>query len=104
MDIQLTHYVLVASALFALGLFGLFTRRNAIALLMAVELMMLAAVLNFAAGAYYLGQASGLLFVIFIVTIAAAEAAVGLALIIAVYRQQQNLTITATDKLSVLKG
>ena len=101
MEIGLTQYILVACLLFAISLYGLFTRRNAVALLMAVELIMLAVALNFTAGTRFLGNPNGQVFAIFIITVAAAEAAVGLSLIIAVYRRQQDVDI---DRLTVLKG
>jgi len=101
MDISLFHYLIVASGLFAIGLYGAFTRRNVVALLLAVELIMLAVALNFAACTRFLGKPGGQIFAIFVITVAAAEAAVGLALVIAIYRNQKDVDL---DRLTVLKG
>jgi NADH:ubiquinone oxidoreductase subunit K len=100
MALTLTHYLIASSVLFAVGLYGAFTRRNAVALLLAVELIMLAVALNFTACARFLGSAGGQVFAIFVITVAAAEAAVGLALVIAVYRNQKDVDL---DKLTFLK-
>ena len=100
MALTLTHYLLVSVLLFGVGLYGAFTRRNAIGLLLAIELIMLAVALNFAAASGFLGSPGGQVFAVFVITIAAAEAAVGLALIIAVYRNQKDVDL---DKLTLLK-
>ena len=100
MSLSLMHYLAVSTLLFGVGLYGVFTRRNAIALLLAVELIMLAVALNFTAAANYLGTAGGQVFAVFVLTVAAAEAAVGLALVIAIYRNQQDVDL---DKLTLLK-
>ena len=97
----LTHYLVVSGLLFALGVFGAFTRRNAIALLMSFELILLAVALNFAAGSRFLGDGGGQVFAVFVVTVAAAEAAVGLALIIAVARRRPDIDI---EHLDLMKG
>lgn len=101
MPLTLTHYLICSLVLFALGLYGALTRRNAIGLLLAIELIMLAVALNFTAGARFLNSAGGQVFAIFVITVAAAEAAVGLALIIAIYRQQADVDL---DRLTLLKG
>ncbi|MEW6517081.1 MAG: NADH-quinone oxidoreductase subunit NuoK [candidate division FCPU426 bacterium] len=99
--LSLEHYLVVSSLLFGLGLFGVITRRHAVALLLSVELIMLAVALNFTAAACFLGHAAGQVFAIFVITVAAAEAAVGLAVVIAIYRTQQDADL---DRLTVLKG
>lgn len=98
--LSLTHYLVVSGLVFGVGLFGAFTRRNAIALLLSVELIMLAVALNFTAAAAFWNQAAGQIFAIFVLTVAAAEAAVGLALIISIYRHQQDVDL---DRLTLLK-
>jgi len=100
MTLGLTHYLIASTALFAVGLYGAFTRRNAVGLLIAIELIMLAVALNFAACTRYLGAAGGQIFAIFVITVAAAEAAVGLALVIAIYRNQKDVDL---DRLTFLK-
>lgn len=97
-------YLMVAAALFAIGFAGAVLRRNAIIVLMGIELMLNAANLSFLAFARYNvpeAQVSGVLFVLFSMAIAAAEAGVGLALIIAVYR---HFKTTDLDKISTLRG
>lgn len=100
----LQHYLIVSALLFAIGLAGALTRRNAILVLVGVELMLNAANLNFVAF-WRFGPnpeaATGLMFVIFSIAIAAAEAAVGLALIIAIYRHYRT---TNVDDVDALKG
>jgi NADH-quinone oxidoreductase subunit K len=101
MTITLMHYLVVGSILFAISLYGVFTRRNAVALLLAIELIMLAVALNFTACARFSGDAGGQIFAIFVISVAAAEAAVGLALVIAIYRNQKDVDL---DRLTILKG
>ncbi|MCK5241636.1 NADH-quinone oxidoreductase subunit NuoK [bacterium] len=101
MMITLTHYLVIGCILFAISMYGVFTRRNAVALLLAIELIMLAVALNFTAGTRFLGDAGGQIFAIFVITVAAAEAAVGLALVIAIYRNQKDVDL---DRLTILKG
>jgi NADH-quinone oxidoreductase subunit K len=104
METPLHSYLAFAAALFAIGLAGVVTRRNAIVVLMGIELMLSAANINFIAFWRYSAQAqnlSGVLFVLFSIAIAAAESAVGLALIIVVYR---NFRTTRLDELKELKG
>lgn len=101
---QLHAYLMIASALFAIGFAGAVLRRNAILMLMGIELMLNAANLSFLAFARYAvpeDQVNGLLFVLFSIAIAAAEAGVGLALIIAVYR---HFKTTDLDQVSTLRG
>lgn len=95
--IPLHFYLLVAAALFALGIYGVLARRNAVAILMSIELMLNAVNLNLVAFWRYLGpqQVNGQMFAVFVFAVAAAEAAVGLALIISIYRNRQ--TVIAED-------
>ncbi len=100
--IPLSHYLIVAAILFSLGVFGALTRRNAIAILMSVELMLNAANLSFIALARYLpaAQLQGQVFAIFVITIAAAEAAVGLAIVLGLYR---NFGTVNVDEINLMK-
>jgi NADH-quinone oxidoreductase subunit K len=99
--IPLTWYLVVAAGLFCIGLYGALARRNAVAVLMGIELMLNAVNINLVAFWRY-GAASrmtGQLFAIFVITVAAAEAAVGLALIIAVYRQRRTINVEEIDSM-----
>ena len=101
---SLHYYLLVASLLFAIGFAGAVTRRNAIVVLIGIELMLNAANLNFIAfwrHSSHPEAATGILFVLFSIAIAAAEAAVGLALVIAVYRHYKTVHL---DRVDALKG
>jgi NADH:ubiquinone oxidoreductase subunit K len=97
MDVPLTWYLLVAAALFCTGIYGVLSRRNAVAILMGIELMLNAVNINLVAFWRYVGPEAmaGQVFVIMVYTVAAAEAAVGLALIIAIYRSRN--TVVAED-------
>jgi NADH-quinone oxidoreductase subunit K len=100
--IALSHYLILAAILFAIGVVGIFlNRKNLIVLLMAIELMLLAVNLNFIAFSHYLHDAAGQLFVFFILTVAAAESAIGLAILVALFR---NLSTIDVDDLDSLKG
>ena len=100
--INLSHFLILASLLSMIGVVGIFlNRKNIIILLMAIELMLLAVNMNFIAFSYYLGDMAGQIFVFFILTVAAAEAAIGLAIIIIVFRN--NRTIDVED-INQLKG
>lgn len=102
MTIGLGHYLAVASVLFTLGILGIFlNRKNVIVLLMAIELMLLAVNLNFVAFSHYLGDLAGQVFVFFILTVAAAESAIGLAILVVLFR---NLDTINVDDLDSLKG
>lgn len=102
MDIGLTHYLVVSALLFSMGLFGLFRgRRHVITLLMALELLLLSVNLNLVAFSAYLGDLVGQLFTLFILTVAAAEAAIGLAILVVFHRNRG--TIAVTD-ISEMKG
>ena len=100
MTLTLTHYLVVASLLFGVGLYGAFTRRNAIALLLSIELIMLAVALSFTAGSCWRGTPGGQVFAVFVMTMAAAEAAVGLSLVISIYRHLRDVDL---DRLTLLK-
>ena len=99
--IPLSWYLLLAAALFCIGLYGVFARRNAVAILMAVELMLNAVNINLVAFWRYTtpNETSGLVWTIFVLTVAAAEAAVGLALIISVYRNRDSVVAEELDLL-----
>jgi NADH-quinone oxidoreductase subunit K len=100
--IPLEHYLVLAALLFAIGVVGIFmNRKNLIVLLMAIELMLLAVNMNFIAFAHSLGDISGQVFVFFILTVAAAESAIGLAILVALFR---NLRSIHVDDLGSLKG
>lgn len=100
--VPLSWYLIVSAALFCLGLFGMMTRRNAIALLMSIELMLNAANINLVAFSSYLRGHSltGQVFALFVITLAAAEAAVGIAIVINVYRTVHHIN---ADEVNVMK-
>jgi NADH-quinone oxidoreductase subunit K len=100
MDIQLSHYLLLSAVLFSIGVAGVLTRKNLIVLFMALELMMNAVNLSFVAIARHLGDASGQLIVFFVICVAAAEVAVGLAILIALWRHKSSVNI---DTLTMMK-
>jgi len=99
--IPLSWYLILAAALFCVGLFGVLARRNAVAILMGIELMLNAVNLNLLAFWRYLhsDQVSGQVFVIIVFAVATAEAAVGLALIISIYRRRQTVAAEEIDML-----
>ena len=100
--ITLGHYLSLGGILFALSVVGIFlNRRNLIVLLMAIELMLLAVNLNFVAFSHYLGDMAGQVFVFFILTVAAAESAIGLAILVVLFRNRSSI---AVDELDELKG
>jgi NADH-quinone oxidoreductase subunit K len=101
--IPLSWYLILAAALFCIGLYAVLARRNAIGLLMGIELMLNAANINLLAFERYVApnSLSGQLFVVFNITVAAAEAAVGLALIIAIYRSRDTVAVEDVD---ILRG
>lgn len=101
MTITLTHYIVLSAILFMLGGAGVLIRRNALVLLMSVELMLNAANLALIAFARNLGNETGHVLAIFVMTVAAAEAAVGLALVLAVFRHKKTVDV---DQLRTLKG
>lgn len=100
--ISLSHYLILGAILFCIAVVGIFlNRKNLIVLLMAIELMLLAVNLNFVAFSSYLNDINGQLFVVFIMTVAAAEAAIGLAILVVLFR---NLSTIHVDDLDSLKG
>ena len=98
--IPLSHYLLVSAILFAIGTAGVFLRRNLITILLSVEIMLNAVNLTFVAFSAQNGQISGQIFVFFVLVVAAAEAAVGLALVIAMFRNRESLDV---DRSNLLK-
>jgi NADH-quinone oxidoreductase subunit K len=100
--IPLSYYLIVSAILFGLSIAGIFlNRKNIIVLLMCIELMFLAVNTNFVAFSQYLHQLSGQIFVFFILTVAAAEAAIGLAILVVLYRNRGTINVEALD---LLKG
>jgi len=100
--IGLNHYLILGALLFAISVVGLFlNRKNVIILLMAIELMLLAVNMNFVAFSHYLNDMAGQVFVFFILTVAAAESAIGLAILVVLFR---NLRTINVDDLDHLKG
>ena len=102
LEIGLSHYLVVAAVLFALGFFGIFlNRKNVIIILMSVELMLLAVNINFVAFSVYLEDLVGQIFAMFVLGIAAAEAAIGLAIIVVYFRNRGTI---AVEDINVMKG
>jgi NADH-quinone oxidoreductase subunit K len=101
MEIGLNHYLLLSAALFCIGVFGVILRRNAIVIFMSIELMLNAVNLSFIAFARYLHSMEGQIFVFFVMAVAAAEVAVGLAIIIALYRNKGSINI---DEANAMRG
>src|SRR3982750_1864228 len=102
MSIGLTHYLVVASILFTLGIFGIFlNRKNVIVILMSIELMLLAVNINFVAFSAFRGGIAGQIFSLFVLTVAAAEAAIGLAILVVFFRNRGSI---AVEDISSLKG
>ena len=100
--ITLGHYLSLGAILFALSVIGIFlNRKNLSVLLMAIELMLLAVNLNFVAFSHYLGDMAGQVFVFFILTVAAAESAIGLAILVVLFRNRATINV---DELDGLKG
>ena len=100
--LSLSHYLVLGAMLFAIAVVGIFlNRKNVIVLLMAIELMLLAVNLNFIAFSHYLGDPAGQVFVFFILTVAAAESAIGLAILVALFRNLRSIDV---DDLGSLKG
>jgi NADH-quinone oxidoreductase subunit K len=100
--IPLNHFLVLGALLFSIGVVGIFmNRKNLIVLLMAIELMLLAVNMNFIAFAHDLNDLSGQVFVFFILTVAAAESAIGLAILVALFRNLRSINV---DDLGSLKG
>ena len=98
-DVTTAHYITLSALIFAVGLFGVITRRNTVIILMSLELMLNGANLAFVAFSRHWGNLHGQVFVFFVITVAAAEAAVALAIIIALSRLKPTVTIDETTEL-----
>ena len=102
MQIGLVHYLTVAAILFTLGIFGIFlNRKNVIIILMAIVLMLLAVNINFVAFSAFLNDMTGQAFAMFVLTVAAAEAAIGLAILVVYFRNRGSI---AVDDINLMKG
>ncbi len=102
MNMTLGHYLSLGAILFAMSVIGIFlNRKNLIVLLMAIELMLLAVNMNFVAFAHFLGDLHGQVFVFFILTVAAAESAIGLAILMLLFRNRASISV---EELNTLKG
>ena len=102
MEVGLPHFLAVGAALFTIGVFGIFVnRKNVIILLMSIELVLLAVNVNFVAFSRYLGNLDGQVFAMFVLTVAAAEAAVGLAILVTYFRNRGDI---AVEDLNLMKG
>ncbi len=101
-DVTLYHYYLLSALVFTFGLFGIFlNKRNVIVILMSIELMLLAVNINFVAISTELNDVAGQIFSLFILSVAAAEAAIGLAILVVYYRNRASI---AVDTISTMKG
>ena len=99
-NIPLSYWLILAAILFCISVAGIFiNRKNIIVLLMAIELMLLSVNMNFIAFSRYLGDMSGQIFVFFILTVAAAEAAIGLAILVVVFRNRRTINVAELDTL-----
>jgi NADH-quinone oxidoreductase subunit K len=102
LDIGLTHYLVLAGILFTIGVFGIFlNRKNVIVILMSIELMLLAVNINFVAFSAFLNDLTGQVFTMFVLTVAAAEAAIGLAILVVFFRNKGTI---AVEDIASLKG
>ena len=102
MEIGLAHYLAVAAILFTLGVVGIFlNRKNVIVILMSIELMLLAVNINFVAFSTHLGDLVGQVFALFVLTVAAAEAAIGLAILVVYFRNRGTIEV---DDINMMKG
>jgi NADH-quinone oxidoreductase subunit K len=100
--VPLSSYLIVAACLFSLGVIGLFlNRKNVITILMCIELILLAVNINFVAFSHFLNDLAGQIFVFFVLTVAASEVAVGLAILVAFYRQRRSINI---EDINTLQG
>lgn len=98
--ISLSHYLILGAILFCISVAGIFlNRKNVIILLMAIEIMLLAVNMNFIAFSHYLGNITGQVFVFFILTVAAAEAAIGLAILVVLFRNRHTINVEELDSL-----
>ena len=99
-EITLAHFIVLGAVLFCIAVAGVFiNRKNVIVLLMAIELMLLAVNMNFVAFSRYLGDAAGQVFVFFILTVAAAESAIGLAILVVLFRNRATINVGEIDEL-----
>jgi NADH-quinone oxidoreductase subunit K len=102
MEITMFHYLTVSAILFTLGIFGIFlNRKNVIIILMSIELMLLSVNLNFVTFSHYLNDLTGQVFAMFVLTVAAAEAAIGLAILVVFFRNKGSI---AVEDISMMKG
>ncbi len=101
MEIGLNHYLIISAMLFCIGVLGVILRRNAIVIFMSIELMLNAVNLTFVAFAHYMQSVEGQIFVFFVMSVAAAEVAVGLAIIVALYRNKGTVNI---DEANTMRG
>ena len=102
MIVGLGHYLVVAAILFTLGVFGIFlNRKNVIVILMSIELILLAVMINLVAFSTHLGDLVGQVYALFVLTVAAAEAAIGLAILVAFYRNRGSI---AVEDVNLMKG
>ena len=102
LDISLTHYLSVAAILFTLGIFGIFlNRKNVIIILMSIELMLLAVNINLVSFSVYLNDLVGQGFAMFVLTVAAAEAAIGLAILVVYFRNRGSISV---ENVNMMKG
>ena len=102
MELTLPHFLVLGAILFAIGIFGIFlNRRNLIVLLMSIELMLLAVNINLVAFSSFLGDLTGQIFTLFVLTVAAAEAAIGLAILVCFFRTHASI---AVEDVSDMKG
>ncbi|MBU0542894.1 MAG: NADH-quinone oxidoreductase subunit NuoK [Gammaproteobacteria bacterium] len=98
--ISLSHYLVLGAILFSISVIGIFlNRKNLIVILMSIELMLLAVNMNFVAFSHFLGDLSGQLFVFFILTVAAAESAIGLAILVVLFRNMNSINVEDLDQL-----
>jgi NADH-quinone oxidoreductase subunit K len=102
MAVPIAHYLTLAAILFTLGIFGIFVnRKNVIIILMSIELMLLAINLNFVAFSAYLGDLAGQVFAMFVLTVAAAEAAIGLAILVVYFRNRGSIEV---EDINLMRG
>ena len=97
MEVSTHHYLFLGAALFTVGVIGVLTRRNILIILMSIELMMNAVNINLIAFSRHLGQVTGQVFAIFVIVVAVAEAAVGLGILIAMFRNKETVNINEID-------
>jgi len=100
--IPLSHYLVLAAILFTIGVFGIFlNRKNVIIILMSIELLLLAVNINFVAFSAYLGDLAGQIFAMFVLTVAAAEAAIGLAIVVVYFRNRGSIEV---EDINLMRG